>query len=344
MVFLKPLLSAVTLISPIVAAQVAAPVPVRQATPYQSGLQAGLLAGVRLPLQPGQTTNYQNFAPVGQAPTYQNPAQAPASSGGLLGLGSVLSSTPVVGPLLNSLPLVGPLLTGVNSGVASPQPQPQPVSQVQPAPRPVTQPVTQPQPVSQVQPAPRPATQPVPQPQPVSQVQPAPRPATQPVTQPQPVSQVQPAPRPATQPVPQPQPAPQVQPAPRPAPAASPAPASTPPVTAAQVVSAIQFFTTRSLYIYQTTQAITLTDVTSLLQGRGNIAVRTLQVFMREILKLTNEQQLVSSVSDLASSLPAATSIFSRAPRFTAPADVNSIYNAYAEVLYTSCVKNTAYY
>jgi len=88
-------------------------------------------------------------------------------------------------------------------------------------------------------------------------------------------------------------------------------------VTAAQVVSTIQFFTTKSYSIYQTAQAITLADVSSLLQGKGNIAL------------------LVSLVTDLASSIPTANSIFSRAPRFTAPADVNSIYNAYVELVNT---------
>jgi hypothetical protein len=50
---------------------------------------------------------------------------------------------------------------------------------------------------------------------------------------------------------------------------------SVPAVTAAQVVTTIQFYTTRSYAIYQTAQAITITDVSALLQGRGNIAVRT---------------------------------------------------------------------
>jgi hypothetical protein len=53
-----------------------------------------------------------------------------------------------------------------------------------------------------------------------------------------------------------------------------PAP-SVPAVTAAQVVTTIQFYTTRSYAIYQTVQAITITDVSALLQGKGNIAVRT---------------------------------------------------------------------
>jgi hypothetical protein len=54
-----------------------------------------------------------------------------------------------------------------------------------------------------------------------------------------------------------------------------PAPAPVPAVTAAQVVTTIQFYTTRSYAIYQTTQAITTTDISALLQGRGNIIVRT---------------------------------------------------------------------
>jgi hypothetical protein len=53
-----------------------------------------------------------------------------------------------------------------------------------------------------------------------------------------------------------------------------PAPVPVPAVTAAQVVTTIQFYTTKSYAIYQTTQAITITDVSALLQGKGNIAVR----------------------------------------------------------------------
>ena len=193
------------------------PVPANQATTYQNSLQGGLLAGVRVPLQPNQVTNAQI------------PGQVPTGSGGLLGLGGGLSGVPVVGNLLNGLSGVGSLLTGSNTGVVPPQTQPQ----VQPVPRPVPVPAPVPQPQPQVQPVPKPVPQPIPQVQPVQ-------------------GQTQ-----------------------------------APPVTAAQVVSTIQFFTTKSYSIYQTAQAITLADVSSLLQGKGNIAVCSFQIFVWGISKLT---------------------------------------------------------
>ena len=213
------------------------PVPANQATTYQNSLQGGLLAGVRVPLQPNQVTNAQI------------PGQVPTGSGGLLGLGGGLSGVPVVGNLLNGLSGVGSLLTGSNTGVVPPQTQPQ----VQPVPRPVPVPAPVPQPQPQVQPVPRPVPVPAPVPQPQPQVQPVPKPVPQPIPQVQPVQgQTQ-----------------------------------APPVTAAQVVSTIQFFTTKSYSIYQTAQAITLADVSSLLQGKGNIAVCSFQIFVWGISKLT---------------------------------------------------------
>jgi hypothetical protein len=70
-------------------------------------------------------------------------------------------------------------------------------------------------------------------------------------------------------------------PAPAPAPASAPAPAPAVQVTTAlQVVTTIQFYSTRSISIYQLTQALVNADVALYSQGQGNLSVFTPRMFL----------------------------------------------------------------